>query len=46
VVENSILADGVVIGAEARLRNGCVIGRNETVAPGVVLDGARQPTSD
>lgn len=46
VVENSILADGVVIGAEARLRNGCVIGRNEAVAPGVVLDGAHQPASE
>jgi mannose-1-phosphate guanylyltransferase len=46
IIENSILAHGVVIGGQTRLRNHCVIGRNETVPPGLSLDGVRQPAPE
>jgi mannose-1-phosphate guanylyltransferase len=43
VVEGSVVGYDVEIGGDARVVGGSVIGDGEVVAPGAVLDGARQP---
>jgi mannose-1-phosphate guanylyltransferase len=43
VVEGSIVGHGAVIGSDARVVGGSVVGDGESVAAGATLDGARQP---
>ncbi len=45
VVEGSIVGHGAQVGARAVVVRGSVVGDDEVVAPGAVLDGARQPAA-
>jgi mannose-1-phosphate guanylyltransferase len=44
VVEGSIVGHGVRVGEGARVVGCSVVGDDEAVAPGAILDGARQPS--